>query len=164
MRHVLVIVCVVVTACVQSRPLRPLSPRYPEVLSASGVGGQVVARVKIDRAGKVVAVNFEGPGNAASPFLESIVKSKIRTTQFAPARLLGVSRSSERSYLFTFVLIKPDRVLNENERWSAWADSLQATCPTSSSRRDVIVCAEARPIVVHVLHSFSQLAVTHSGM
>jgi periplasmic protein TonB len=77
-------------------------PRYPEVLRASGVEGQLVALFVVDEQGRVeeTSIRFAQPGNA---LFEDAVRVALRRMRFTPAEAGGrkVRQLVQMPFVFT---------------------------------------------------------------
>jgi TonB family protein len=153
LKYISIMGCLGVAACAPPRQLQPVFPRYPEILRSANLTGNVHARVSINRKGGIDSIRVDSAGPAQALFRSAVVSS-FQALRFSPARILGVPHSAELDYLIRFVLVRPVKPLQEDERLVT-SDSLFATCPKPAAEFEIVVCRPAVPTRIRVLHQSS---------
>jgi TonB family protein len=130
--------------------LTPVAPRYPDALHDASATGTVSARVTVNRGGGVDAVQWESLAGTHDIF-GAAVTTFFRKLQFRPARTIGIPHAAQLNYLIRFVVIRPERPLNKDERLVG-GDSLPSRCPDPAVKNQIVVCATATPYQVRSAH------------
>jgi protein TonB len=81
------------------------APRYPEVLKAAGVQGEVVAAFIVDTAGRVDPASFKVV-SATNELFSAAVRTAVPGMRFLPAEIGGKKVKQQVQQPFVFTIIK----------------------------------------------------------
>lgn len=133
-----VAILISVAACSPPRPLEHPRPQYPDMLSAAKLGGTVIARLNVDRRGRVRSITVDSATHAHALFRVS-ARNALRSARFHPARWFGIAHPGSFRYSIQYVLAERGPAGSASPARSS-VDSL-AGCPHARSDSDLVVCA-----------------------
>jgi hypothetical protein len=118
------LVALVLAGCTTARPLEPLEPLYPQMMSSTAIEGAVAARVEVGRGGEVRSVRVHALDGTHELFTASL-RRDLEPLRFRPARVLGIARASTMAYTVRYVLVT----------------DAGSPCPQARAEREIIVCS-----------------------
>jgi hypothetical protein len=138
MRRLIIIAAILpcVSGCLPPRPLERPSLRYPDMLRSAEVSGTEIARLHVDRHGRVSDVTFDSTAHVHDLFIPH-ARTTLRGVRFRPATRFGIPHAGAFTYSIQYFLGGPAR---EEPGTFSSGDSVPG-CPLARDETHLVVCA-----------------------